>query len=129
MARTKTPRDDVLVATWRGLLEDHARTHGALERVLKPYDLGVSEFEVLERLASKPQSERRMQELAEAVHLSQSALSRVVARLERDGLATRGMCPEDRRGIYVHVTEAGRKRYKAARPAHRAALADTLGVS
>jgi DNA-binding MarR family transcriptional regulator len=68
-----------------------------------------------------------MQELGEAVHLSQSALSRVVARLEHDGLASRGMCHEDRRGIYVCITDAGRRRYEAARPAHRAALAETLG--
>jgi DNA-binding MarR family transcriptional regulator len=68
-----------------------------------------------------------MQELSEAVHLSQSALSRVVARLEKDGLAERGLCAEDRRGIYVCITDAGRERYEAARPAHRAALAETLG--
>jgi DNA-binding MarR family transcriptional regulator len=37
-----------------------------------------------------------MQELAEAVHLSQSALSRVVARLEADGLVVRTMCASDR---------------------------------
>jgi DNA-binding MarR family transcriptional regulator len=69
---------------------------------------------------------RRIHDIGEALHLSQSALSRVVARLERDGLATRGLCPEDRRGIYVCLTDEGRERYEAARPAHRAALADAL---
>jgi DNA-binding MarR family transcriptional regulator len=127
--RSKTSSDDLLLDAWRGLVESHARTHGALERVLREYDLGVSEFEVLERLAAEPKHERRMQGLADAVHLSQSALSRAVARLEADGLVSRGMCPEDRRGIYVRITEAGRKRYRAARPAHRAALAETLGTS
>ena len=68
-----------------------------------------------------------MQELGKAVHLSQSALSRVVGRLEQDGLVSRGMCPEDRRGIFVCITDAGRERYEAALPAHRAALADALG--
>jgi DNA-binding MarR family transcriptional regulator len=128
MARSKATAEDPLVEAWRGLLETHARTHGALERVLREYDLGVSEFEVLERLAAAPKHDRRMQELADAAHLSQSALSRVVARLERDGLVSRGMCHEDRRGIYVCITDAGRKRYRAARPAHRAALAETLGA-
>jgi DNA-binding MarR family transcriptional regulator len=127
MARARSRGDDSLADAWRDLLESHARTHGALERALKPHDLGVSEFEVLERLAVDTKDQRRMQELGEAVHLSQSALSRVVARLERDGLVTRGMCDEDRRGIYVCITDAGRKRHKAARPAHRAALADALG--
>jgi DNA-binding MarR family transcriptional regulator len=122
-----TRSDDELVDAWRGLLERHARTYGALERALKAHDLGVSEYEVLERLIDADGHEqRRMQELAEALHLSQSALSRVVGRLENDGLVTRCMCPEDRRGIYVAITEQGRVRYETARPAHRAALAETL---
>src|SRR5215211_8625277 len=119
--------DDALVDAWRELLDSHARTHGALERALREHDLGVSEFEVLERLASDDKEQRRMQELGAAVYLSQSALSRVVGRLEQHGLVTRGMCAEDRRGIYVCITDAGRERYEQARPAHRAALADALG--
>jgi DNA-binding MarR family transcriptional regulator len=120
--------EPALLEAWHGLLESHARVHGALERALKPHDLGVSEYEVLERLASAEfTAQRRMQELGEMLHLSQSALSRVVGRLERDGLAQRGMCPDDRRGIYVCITDAGRSRYEDARPAHRAALAEALG--
>jgi DNA-binding MarR family transcriptional regulator len=123
-----TATDDALIGAWRDLLGDHARAHGAIERALKPHGLGVSEFEVLERLATGSGEQRRIHDVGEALHLSQSALSRVVARLEQDGLATRGLCKEDRRGIYVCLTDAGRERYEAAKPAHRAALADTLGV-
>jgi DNA-binding MarR family transcriptional regulator len=120
--------DTALVDTWRDLIDRYARSVGALERRLEEeHGLGVSEYEVLERLAEGPKSERRMQELAAAVHLSQSALSRVVGRLETDGLVTRGLCPEDRRGIYACLTDAGRARYKAARPTHRSVLAETLG--
>jgi len=119
---------DPLVDEWRALLDRHARTHSALERALKEHALGVSDYEVLERLATEGDGERRrMQELGDALHLSQSALSRVVARLERDGLAARGICAEDRRGIEVCITAAGRERYEAARPAHRAALAHAMG--
>jgi len=115
-----------LVEAWRDLLERHARTTAALERRLEhEHDLGVSEFEVLERLAAS-EDKIRMQELAGAVHLSQSALSRVVARLENDGLVSRGMCPDDRRGIMACLTDAGRERYQAARPTHREVLAETL---
>jgi DNA-binding MarR family transcriptional regulator len=127
MSTAAAPAETELVDTWRGLLEAHARVHGALERALKPYDLGVSEFEVLERLAGAELGElRRMQVLGEALHLSQSALSRVVGRLEKDGLAERGMCPHDRRGIYVCITDAGRERHAEALPAQRAALASAL---
>jgi DNA-binding MarR family transcriptional regulator len=115
-----------LVEAWRDLLERHARTTAALERRLEhEHDLGVSEFEVLERLAAC-EDKVRMQELAGAVHLSQSALSRVVARLENEGLVSRGMCPDDRRGIMACLTDAGRERYEAARPTHREVLAETL---
>jgi DNA-binding MarR family transcriptional regulator len=124
------PSDEIeLVEAWRHLLERHARTTSSLERRLQhEHGLGVSEYEVLERLAGGDKDERRMQELAGAVHLSQSALSRVVARLEADGLVKRGMCPDDRRGIIACLTESGRERYEAARPTHRAVLSETLPV-
>ena len=116
-----------LVDEWRVLLERHARTSSALERRLhSEHGIGMSEYEVLERLAGADKDARRMQELADAVHLSQSALSRVVARLEADGLVMRGMCPEDRRGIKACLTEEGRERYEQARSTHRAVLAETL---
>jgi DNA-binding MarR family transcriptional regulator len=120
-------RTSELVDTWRMLQDRHARTMHALERRLEAeHGLGVSEYEVLERLASQPKGDSRMQELADAVHLSQSALSRVVGRLEADGLVVRKMCAQDRRGIFACLTEQGRARYEAARPTHRAVLADTL---
>jgi DNA-binding MarR family transcriptional regulator len=123
--------DDIeLVSAWRELLERHARTTASLERRLQhEHGLGVSEYEVLERLADGDKDARRMQELADAVHLSQSALSRVVSRLEADGLVTRGMCPDDRRGINACLTPKGRERYEAARPTHRDVLAETLSVT
>src|SRR3954464_1002417 len=103
MRRTlSNPKDDTrLVEAWRDLLDRHARTTSALERSLHEHGLGVSEYEVLERLATGEKDERRMQDLAEAVHLSQSALARVVARLEADGLGMRTMCAEARRGIFA----------------------------
>ena len=120
-------KDTALVDSWRDLMDRYARSVGALERRLEEeHGLGVSEYEVLERLAEGPKDQRRMQELAGAVHLSQSALSRVVGRLEADGLVTRGLCREDRRGIYACLTDAGRARYEAARPTHRSVLAETL---
>jgi DNA-binding MarR family transcriptional regulator len=121
------PEETELVEVWRDLLDRHARTTAALERRLQDeHGLGVSEYEVLERLAAPGKDQRRMQELAEAVHLSQSALSRVVGRLEAEGLVTRGICYEDRRGIYACLTESGRARYEAARPTHRGVLAELL---
>jgi DNA-binding MarR family transcriptional regulator len=126
MTRPRSHSDAALVDDWLELFAKYARTHAALEHALKEHHLGVSEFEVLERLMGNNAERRRMQELGKGVHLSQSALSRVVGRLEQDGLVTRGLCPEDRRGIEVCITDAGRERYSAALPAQRAALADAL---
>jgi DNA-binding MarR family transcriptional regulator len=67
--------DTHLVDSWRDLMDRYARAMGSLERRLEEeHGLGVSEYEVLERLAEGPADQRRMQELAASVHLSQSAL-------------------------------------------------------
>ena len=122
-----TQTDAALVSAWRDLVDRHARAITALERALNDeHKLGVSEYEVLERLASPDKDQHRVQELADGVHLSQSALSRVVARLEADGLVTRAICAEDRRGIDVCITGEGRERYEAARPTHRRVLGEVL---
>ena len=126
MAGTATEGD--LVSDWRELLGRHARVTGAVERALQAeHGLGVTEFEVLEWLAAcGDKDQRRMQELAEAVHLSQSALSRLIGRLEAEGLVERTICPTDRRGIYTRLTDTGRARYEKARPTQRRVLAEVL---
>jgi DNA-binding MarR family transcriptional regulator len=116
-----------LQAAWRDLMSSHARVSDALERALqKGHQLSLSEYEVLQRLAESTEGQWRMQELADEVHLSQSALSRLVARLEEAGLATRSICDHDRRGIWACITPAGRKAQKRAEPTHREVLATTL---
>ncbi|MFE0464395.1 MarR family transcriptional regulator [Kitasatospora sp. NPDC058965] len=132
---TADPADAAaLVLEWRELLARHAATACALDRELgERFELGMSEFEVLERLAQSAAEQAdafpgklRVQELAETVHLSQSALSRLIGRLEKAGLVERAMCAEDRRGIYVTLTGPGHERYRAARPVHREVLARML---
>jgi DNA-binding MarR family transcriptional regulator len=115
-----------LADAWSETLRRHARVSCAMERELQAaHGLGVSEFEVLEWLALQGKESCRMQELSESVHLSQSALSRLVGRLEADGLVHRKLCQADRRGIYACITDLGRARYEAARPTQRAVLAAT----
>jgi DNA-binding MarR family transcriptional regulator len=118
---------DPVVSAWRTITASHAAAFAALERELGGrHGLGVSEFEVLERLTEARDHKFRAQELAEAVHLSQSALSRLIDRLARSGLVERCLCDMDRRGIYVTLTEAGRQRHAEAAPTHREVLAGVL---
>ena len=120
MGQTK---ENALVGEWREILDRHARVSCALTHALEhQHGLGMSEFEVLERLASEGDCSVRVAEIADHVHLSQSALSRVIDRLEKHGLVKRGVCENDRRAIFAELTDDGRERYEAARPTHREVL-------
>jgi DNA-binding MarR family transcriptional regulator len=123
---TATERDQLL-DRWGELENRHARVREALERALqREHRISLTEYEVLRRLAEAPEGHRRIQELAEEIHLSQSALSRLVQRLEDDGYVQRAVCDFDRRGVFACVTDAGRKAQAEAHPTHVAVLAETL---
>jgi len=114
--------DDALAAEWHQLMSRYQRLMCALDRELGAHDLSASEFEVLQQLSDAEDCSLRMTSLAESAHLSQSALSRLVTRLERDGLLARKACEHDRRAQFVALTEAGRERYAEARPTQRRVL-------
>jgi DNA-binding MarR family transcriptional regulator len=126
---TEVSKNDRLLDRWNDLESAHARVREALERALqREHRLSLSEYEVLRRLADDPKGHRRIQELADEIHLSQSALSRLVGRLEEAGYVQRATCEYDRRGIFACVTDAGRKAQVEARPTQVAVLAETLGA-
>src|ERR1041384_3884300 len=78
---------------WRGLLRTHAclvkRLDAELER---HHGLPMSSFEVLHHLASAERGRMRMRDLADHAQLSRSGLTRLVDRLEREGLLNRCSC-------------------------------------
>ncbi|XVQ86177.1 MarR family winged helix-turn-helix transcriptional regulator [Microbispora siamensis] len=81
---------------------------------------GLSEvdFETLIRLARSPEQRLRMSDLAAQTSLSTSGITRVVDRLERDGLVERHACATDRRASYAVLSEAGAERLRAVLPQH-----------
>jgi DNA-binding MarR family transcriptional regulator len=116
-----------IVQTWRGMLACHAAVCAELDHALgERHGLGVSDFEVLDRLAEVPEGKFRAQDLAEAVHLSQSALSRLIGRLAKNDLVERCVCDDDRRGIYVVLTPEGLRRHDEAAVTHRDVLTRLL---
>jgi DNA-binding MarR family transcriptional regulator len=118
--------DEAVKAAWHALISAKVASWNTLERELgDSYGLGVSDFEVLDYLASKPGG-CRAQNLAEAVHLSQSALSRLADRLERHGLVERDNCTTDRRGINLLLTDAGRDKHAQALRTYCDILSRTL---
>lgn len=116
-----------LVEHWRSLLTSYNEVAGHLERALSDaHGLSMSEFEILDRLVAQQCEKRRMQDLAADMYLSQSALSRAVARLEKDGLVARALCEADRRGVFVTLTADGLERHTAARMTQLSVLASHL---
>jgi DNA-binding MarR family transcriptional regulator len=119
--------EGALIERWRSLLTSYNEVAGHLERSLSErHGLTLSEFEIIDRLSTGNCEQRRMQDLAADMYLSQSALSRAVARLEKHGLVARALCEADRRGVFVNLTEDGLARHAAARQTHLAVLAEHL---
>lgn len=88
--------------------------------LLAAHKLSLAEFDVLVRLGRSPERRLRMSDLAAQTILSTSGVTRVVDRLERDGLVVRQACPSDRRGSFAVLTDDGAARLAAILPEHHA---------
>lgn len=71
--------------------------------------LSLAEFEVLSRLSRAPAGGRKMSDIANLLLASKSGITRIVDRLERDGLVLREIPPENRRVVRASITSEGRK--------------------
>lgn len=107
------------LGAWRELLRVHATLTRELDEELRrTHGLPLSSYDVLVNLEGAPNRQMRMSELAAAVLLSRSGLTRLVERLERDGLLIRADCPDDARGSLAVLTDAGVARLAQARKTH-----------
>jgi DNA-binding MarR family transcriptional regulator len=127
---TGQERDMSREDAWGRLVALHARIEGELGKALqRRHGLGLSEYRALDHLSKatgKVDNSMRIQELAEALELNQSSVSRLVARLESAGLSERDICEDDRRGIYTMLTETGRKSLDDATPTYQETLKQAL---
>ena len=91
------------------MLRVHATLTKALDAELEAeHGLPLSSYEVLLHLDDADGQRMRMSDLAATVILSRSGLTRLVDRLEREGLIARESCPSDARGSFATLTAAGR---------------------
>ena len=96
------------LAAWRTFLKAHATVIDLIERDLVAAKRSpLSTYDVLIELYEAPEHRLRMHELAERVVLSRSGLTRLVDRLEAEGLLKRDRSGTDRRGAYAIITEQG----------------------
>lgn len=122
-ATEELPADEF---AWNAIVVLHARVEQQLAKALHRHGLGLSEYRALSRLGSADTGGMRIQELAEALGLNESSVSRLADRLEQAGLTERRVCQDDRRGVYAYITDAGRQRVASAVPIYRGELADAL---
>jgi DNA-binding MarR family transcriptional regulator len=107
------------LGAWRGLLRAHAGLTRELDAELtREHELPLSSYEVLLFLNDSEEGRMRMSELADSVLLSRSGLTRLVDRLERQGLLRRERCDSDARGLFAEITPEGRRLFDAARQTH-----------
>ncbi|MFE7113517.1 MarR family winged helix-turn-helix transcriptional regulator [Streptomyces sp. NPDC057575] len=127
---TTDPALTALANGWAALYLLYGRIEAHIERALQAgHGLSVREYSLLDVLSRQHDGEGehlQMKQVADTVVLSQSATTRLVARLEDRGLLSRYLCPTDRRGIYTDVSDAGLKLLQEARPTNDTALREAL---
>jgi DNA-binding MarR family transcriptional regulator len=114
---------DWRLAAWRSFLRAHASVVRSLEHDLMA-DVGMplAWYDVLLQLVEAPNRRLRMAELADRVLLSRSGLTRLIDRLQAEGLVRREPSKDDARGTYTVITQAGRDRLRNAAPSHLASI-------
>jgi DNA-binding MarR family transcriptional regulator len=111
------------LAAWIALVEAHAAAVESVEAdLVREMNLPLSWHEVLVRLSRTEEGSMRMQELAKAVLLSKSGLTRLADRMESAGFIERTACDSDRRGTWAVITPAGREALERATPSFLAAV-------
>ena len=114
--RELTPQQ---LTAWSGFLRSHAQIVRALDAELeREHGLPLTSYDVLIQLSFAPGRRLRMFELADAIVLSRSGLTRLVARLERSGLVERERGQVDLRQTYARLTDRGFEVLAAATPTH-----------
>jgi DNA-binding MarR family transcriptional regulator len=113
------PADQTRMRAWRALLTAHARVVARIEADLAAAGaLPLTHYDVLLELWEAPDHRLRLHELAHAVVLSRSGVTRLVDRLEAAGFLRREPDPDDRRGAYAAITRAGRAAMLRAWPTY-----------
>jgi DNA-binding MarR family transcriptional regulator len=98
----------------------------ASDRLEREAGIPLAWHDVLARLSFAPEGKMRMQELADALNLSRSGLTRLCDRIEQAGLIVRASCPSDRRGVHAVLTEEGSRKFNEAAPVFYAAVEEVL---
>jgi DNA-binding MarR family transcriptional regulator len=101
------------IDAWREFTRAHAIATRRIEcELLAAHQISLPEYTVLVRLYEAPEHRLRMSDLAEGVFLSRSGMTRLVDRMQTDGLIERAMCETDLRVTYAQLTQPGYARLR-----------------
>jgi DNA-binding MarR family transcriptional regulator len=113
------------LGAWRAFLKAHAVVIDRIDHdLLAAERLPLSSYDVLIELYEAPEHRLRMHEVAERVVLSRSGLTRLVDRLEAEGLLTRDRSGTDRRGAYAVITDKGIAALRQTWPVYSRGIAE-----
>jgi DNA-binding MarR family transcriptional regulator len=121
------PASAPAVLAWTRLLRAYSATARCLSpALLEEHGLTLNDYEALKLLADAEGRRMRRVDLAAALSLSASGVTRLLEGLEEDGLVERATCPHDRRVAYAQLTDEGAARLRAASCGHAASIRDLL---
>jgi len=109
-------------ASWRNYILTAHDLAMALEGDIAAHGLTMGDYEVLVWLSEAEDNRMRMCDLAQALQLSPSGLTRRLDGMVKNGWVERASCTGDRRVMYAHLTTAGRSKMEAAAPSHVASV-------
>ncbi|WP_010098367.1 MarR family winged helix-turn-helix transcriptional regulator [Ornithinibacillus scapharcae] len=83
-----------------------------------------SDFEILEALYHK--GRLTVREVSEAVLINTGSITYVIDKLEKRGLIERQHCKDDRRVVYIHITEEGKNLMDDIFPEHQRVIEEMM---
>ena len=104
---------------WHTFLSANVQLMERLDHELQQRShLSLTDYEILDALASTPDQRLRMSELAGQVLVSRSRLTYRVNRLVNVGYLSREECEDDRRGLFAMLTSLGHQALEVASSGH-----------
>jgi DNA-binding MarR family transcriptional regulator len=120
--------DSCRLAAWMALLDAHSRLTSRLEAELeRGHGLSLAQYEVLYRLHDAPGRRLRLNELTSHARMTKSGVSRLVDRMQSNGLLRTERCPSDRRGAFAVLTPEGEAVFARAMALHLRGVQDNFG--
>ena len=121
--------DSRWMTAWMRLVRTHTQLWDAVERQMRrDHGLTMARYDVLAQL-DLAGGRLGLGELASAIALSPSGLSKLLDRMDASGLIRREPHPHDARAALATITPRGRQLVRSARKCHHALLRRTFGTA